>query len=199
MSFLAGFYTFIIELSNVESGIYETIKTKCSRHVDEELEFFFARIVAFAHSYVPDLKLLPDASDPRLPIFKLTDPSGEDGIWGFLGNVDARAIRHSRKSARDMKTVVYFYTQEQLHKFCHDMRGATENWVAGVDFYFIQTELIRWLCGHESNRTKWDVTITDNSTMFLTVEGDSFTAEITSLDIWDEYQRTLKRDILKRA
>lgn len=79
------------------------------------------------------------------------------------------------------------------------MRGATENWVAGVDFYFIEPELIQWLCGHESNRTKWDVTITDNSTIFLTVEGDSFTAEITSLDIWDEYQRTLKRDVLRRA
>ena len=79
------------------------------------------------------------------------------------------------------------------------MRGATENWVAGVEFYFIQPELIQWLCGHESTRTRWNVTITDNSTMFLAVEEDSFTAEITSLDIWEEYQRTLKRELLKRA
>jgi len=199
MSFLAGFYTFVIELSNVERGVYEQVKTKCSRHVGEDLEFFLARHVAFAHSYVPNLKLLPDASDARLPIFKRTNASGEDDIWGFLGNVDARAIRHSRKSARHIKTAVYFYSQEQLHKFCRDLRGATENWVAGVEFFFIEPDLLDWLCGHEATRTRWDVTITDNSTMFLTVEDDSFCGEIVALDIWEEYQRSLRKDLQVQA
>jgi uncharacterized protein YaeQ len=197
MSFVAGFYTFFIELNDTEKGIYDNIKQRSFRHIDEEADFFFARHLAYCHSYTEGLELLADASNPSSPIFKRTNPSLVTDILGYLGSVDVKDIRHSRKSSRHTKTIVYFFSSEQIDRFCHHLRGATENWVEGVEFYFLDAKILNWLTDHDSTRAYWNLTITDRSSIYLTIQTptpSTFASEITMIDIWQEYQKILQRD-----
>jgi uncharacterized protein YaeQ len=191
MSFLDGIFSFSIEINNVESNVYETIKLRATRHEAEGRDFFYARIFGYCHAYTPGLLLTNDATDPRIPAFSKVSLGGDFETWGGVGAVEARTIRHNRKSFRNARTLVYFYSQEQVHRFCHQMRGATENWVSGVRFYYIKPELITWLASFESARATWELTFTDASNLFISINEESMVSEIVELDIWSEYQRIL--------
>ena len=188
MTFIDGIFNFTIDICKVEENIYETAKVRVSRHEAEGVTLFYARLLAYTHAYKANLVLSPDATDQKTPHLYSHCPNGDYLTWGKVGAVTAKEVRHARRASKQTTVAVYFFHNDQVQHFCHEMRGAKENWVSGVHFYFIPLEAIEWLASFERARSKWQVTFTDSNEGFISVGEETQPAQFEELDMWQQYQ-----------
>jgi uncharacterized protein YaeQ len=102
----ATIYTFDIELSDVDRGVYETLNLRVARHPSETEEYLAVRVLAYCLEYTEGITLsmggLSDAGEPALSVRDLT---GAMRVWIDVGVPDAARL-HKASKATD-RVVVY--------------------------------------------------------------------------------------------
>lgn len=195
MSFVEAFYTFSIEIVDPDRQRYESVRVKAPKHPLEEMEAFYARIMAFALSYEEGLVFSQGLYTPQEPAAWKKDLIGNVLTWVEVGEVEVKklrlAIRHAAHS-REIKTLfrVYFFTHAQIQSFCSHLRGSKTNWIEGAEFFLLDETMLSTLALHSSIRSSWNLTISDN-TIYLLYDGKELSAPLTPLNMWDEYQKHL--------
>jgi uncharacterized protein YaeQ len=188
MTFIDGIFNFTIEICRVEEHIYDTAKVRVSRHEAEGIELFYARLLAYSHSYSAELLLSPDATDLKTPHLYSHCPNGDFLFWAKVGETSAKEVRHARRASKLTTIRVYFFKDEHVQHFCNEMRGSKENWIADVEFFRIPVSTIHWIASFERARSKWQVTFTERNQGYLSVGEDFHETLIEELDMWAQYQ-----------
>jgi uncharacterized protein YaeQ len=190
MTFVAAFYNFSIDLNQSDRGLFTSFRLKIPRHELESLEHMYARLIAYLHCYQPGQEFTRGISDSKEPTIWRKDEIGEVFVWAQVGGVERRKLEVSLKQHPRAVHAVYFFDELQVISFCHQLRGSKTNWVKDVHFYQIPAQLLAALVPYETTSPHWTVTIVDGR-IYLTVDGHDLEAEITTIDIWDAYQRSL--------
>jgi uncharacterized protein YaeQ len=191
MAFTAGFYNFTIDLNHVDQQVFTRFRVKTALHPEEPLEHLYARMIAYCHCFRDGQAFTQGLFEPKEPTLWKRDITGEIELWAQLGSPDKRKLEHAlRAGGNSCEIRIYFWKQDQLHQFCHMLRGSKTNWVESVKFFEIDHELLQLLTPLQKSSPDWTVTFTDNR-LYLSVDGHEFETEVRTINIWEAYQESL--------
>jgi uncharacterized protein YaeQ len=102
----ATVYTFDIELSDADRGVFETLSLRVARHPSETEEYLAVRVLAYCLEHTEGIAFsqggLSDADEPALSVRDLT---GAMQSWIDVGVPDAARLHKASKATR--RVVVY--------------------------------------------------------------------------------------------
>ena len=191
MSFVDGFYSFNIKLNNCDNNIYEKIRLKTAKHPLEPLSHLAARVIAFCDCYKEDIKLSQGWFEKKEPDIFGKDILGEFFLWAAVGLPEKDKILKALKFHQNAKIFVYFYKLEDIFAFCHYLRGSKTNWAEGIHFRLIDSSLLDSIEESLTSSSNWELSIVDN-TLYLVFDDLELESKITDIDIWKEYQESIK-------
>ena len=189
MSFVERFYTFECQLSDVERGKFCAFRRKIPKHEAESWEFFYARVLALCLTYEDDAEFSADVLSNDQPVVCRRSVTGEVLYWGDVGLPDTKLFLRRLKSADSNSRGVFFYSNEQVQKFCQQMRGVKVTWEESASFYQL-LEIVKQLVDSEAIDSPWSVTIVD-SELFIEFGTASFRYAVQRLDMKKLYQESI--------
>ena len=190
MSFVAAFYSFTIELSHVDGGIFRRFRVKTALHPHESLEHLYARILAFAHAYRPEQVFSQGLFNPREPTMWEKDIVGEVLSWNYVGVPDAKVLETALRTWPQAAFRLYFYEDGQVEKLCHAMRASRGTWLSRIGFYRFDPGFLEALLPFDSSSPLWTLTFVDNQ-VYLAFDDQEFESSLSVLDMSAEFQRWL--------
>lgn len=190
MTFTDGIFSFDVELSDSSRNLFERVRLKSPKHPLEDLQSIIARVLAYLHSFRSDLVFSQGAYEPKEPSIHALGPIGETLIWIQVGECEKRKLERALKSHPQTEFKVYFFTTEQIDKFCYELRGSKTNWVERVQFYLIDPTLVHDLSKSDHLKHRWSVTFADSS-LYLFDGTEDRSGSIAEIDIWERYQGNL--------
>ena len=190
MSFVDGFYSFNLEISNSTAGIYASTRIRATKHPYESFEHLWARVLALAHSYEPELTFSEGLYQTEQPTIWKKDVTGEVLKWIEVGVPDKKKIDRALKHDRQSEFRIYFYATDQITTFTNLLRGSKSNWISPIHFFQFDPVVLAALAEIIKNNGKLSVTVLDDA-LYLDYEGIQFETLLPELQMWEEYQRTL--------
>ncbi len=107
------FYRFNVNLSNIDSSIYESLDFRLTQHPSENLTYLLTRVFAYLLSYQPNLQFSPQGlSDPDACALFVQSPNQQMDLWIEIGNPSAKKLNKATKAAK--KVLVYTYKNPTL-------------------------------------------------------------------------------------
>jgi uncharacterized protein YaeQ len=154
---------------------------------------FYARLIAYLHSYRDGISFCDANLNPKLPTIWLKDTVDTVVLWVHVGAPDKRKLELSLKQNTQAEHRVYFYQEEDIARFCHHLRGSKTNWVKDIECYQIEARLLEELETQERTSPEWSVSFIDDR-MYLTIDGQDFESTISRIDIWEAFQDSLRAE-----
>lgn len=191
MTFVAAFYSFTIDLNHSDRNVYASFRVKVPRHELESREHFYARVVAYTHAYRSGIRFTHAAFDSKETTLVCYNEIENLLVSAQVGTPDKRKLELSLKQHVDTEHRIYFYDLQDIPIFCHHLRGSSTNWVENVLFYLIDPDFLAQLIQYESSSPHWNISFIDDR-LYLSFSGVEIESEITPVDIWSEFQRSLK-------
>ncbi len=198
MSFVEAFYSFNLHISNSDSGTNVSTRVKTGKHPFETLQFFYARMLAFAHAYVPELRFSQGLHAPTEPTIWRINELQTVTDWIEVGELDAKKLKKALKTAEREQSQAqsparfasYMFSKEHVQSFCAALRGSKQNWIASTSFSLLDPAALDALCNTHRSSATWSVTVVD-STLYLDCDGTEIITQITPLNMWHEFQHSI--------
>jgi uncharacterized protein YaeQ len=171
-------YTFEVQLSHVDRGVYETLSFKAAQHPSETDEYLIARVLAYCLEYREGIAFSRGLAEPDEPAISIRDLTGALQAWIEIGAPDAARLHKASKASP--RVAVY------LHK---DPRG----WLLGlegerihrkdsIEVHEIDRDLIEALKGRLDRRMKLDVTVTEGQ-LYVSVGGETLEGGVARVSL----------------
>lgn len=193
MSFIDGFYTFNIDLVNVENNIYDKLFLKLAKHPNEPFEMLLSKVLAYCHSYQSNLSFSEGYFSPEDPTIWNKDIIGNILTWIQIGRPSYKKIHKAIKQNNDSEFKVYFCNDTEPRDFCYDFRSVKTKDFHKIKFFLIDDEFLQKLIPYISSRMNWNISFIDNM-LYLHWDKLEFESSITQLNIWDIYQETIMQE-----
>ncbi len=192
MSFLDAFYSFTMQITDSERGVYEKIRIKVPRHPNESPAFFYARIFIYAHVYQPSLEFVPGA-ESKGPTIRLLDLLGNMRLWVQVECPDSEKIQRAIRTHKHAEYRVYFLHDEDVERCAHSLRGSKTNWIEPVQFFRLDAEFLEALAATERSSSYWEITFVD-TTAYVIANGVELETRIEAIDMWRRFQANIKNE-----
>ena len=101
----ATVYSFDVELSDVDRGVYESLALRVARHPSETEEYLLTRVLAYCLEYREGSRSRAGLADPDEPALAVRDLTGALLTWIEIGAPDAARLHKASKAAP--RVVVY--------------------------------------------------------------------------------------------
>jgi uncharacterized protein YaeQ len=168
MALPSTIYKAVIQLSDLDRGIYETLQATVARHPSETEERLVARLLAWVLFYGEELVFTKGVSAGDEPDLWSKGPDGRVGAWIEVGQPEAerllKAARHAEQTGLlACGTALHTWERQQLDK----LRNSTVTVIAIEQSYIAQ--LVKQL----ERSISWSVTITEGS-MYLQINNETF-------------------------
>lgn len=117
-------YTFDLELTDVDRGVYETLALRVARHPSETDEFLLTRVLAYCLEYAEGIGFSKGLAEPDEPALMVRDLTGAMRVWIDIGAPDAARMHKASKAAprvvvythKDPERVIRQWTGERIHR-----------------------------------------------------------------------------------
>ncbi len=190
MSFVDGFYTFNLEISDTLRNVYVKVREKTPKHPEETLLHLFARTIAFSHSYENELEFSKGLFDVKEPAIWRKDILGNIQTWVEVGIPEQKRFERALRSDENASFRVYFYNNTDVKSFCGRLRGSETNWVSRVQFFKIDPEILEQLTSFGNVRQNWSITFLED-VFFISSDAGELHGYLHPIDIWREYQNEI--------
>jgi uncharacterized protein YaeQ len=120
----ATIYQFLIDLSDMDRGVYETLELRVARHPSETAEYMVVRVLAYCLEYQEGITLTEGVSAGDEPALLVRDPTGKVIAWIEVGMPDAARLHRGSKRAgrvavythRDARQLLAQLAGEKIHR-----------------------------------------------------------------------------------
>jgi uncharacterized protein YaeQ len=163
----ATIYTFLIQLSDVDRAVYETLELKVARHPSETAEHLLVRVLAYCLEYAEGIAFSRGISEPEQPALAVRDLTGALKVWIDIGSPDAARLHKAAKAAPR----VAVYTHKDPVLLQRQLAGEKIHRPEELELYAIDRDLVAGLVQRLQRRMKLDLSVTDRH-LFLSV-GDA--------------------------
>src|SRR5260221_2253341 len=99
MAIGATVYTFLIAVSDVDRGVYESLELKVARHPSETLDYLVTRVLAYCLEYAEGIAFTRGLGEGDEPAIWIHDLTGKLSAWIEVGNPDPPKVHRARKAA----------------------------------------------------------------------------------------------------
>ncbi|MGA1190648.1 MAG: YaeQ family protein [Bdellovibrionota bacterium] len=187
-------YTFDLVVNDTTQECYSESRVQLSIHPEETPELSYARVLAYAHCLKYSPTLSDDSLEAKNPTLYSRDVSGEYLLWGHVGEVHKKTLKVILRLNSSLVRF-YFFAPTQIATFCHLMRGSKQDWVSQYEFFLFDEHQLTQLatCGFERRNTLEIAFLED--ILYLTKDGETLEGPIKQLDMWEQFQESLKHGI----
>jgi len=178
MALTATVYTFEVQLSDVDRGVYESFSVKVAQQPSETDEYMIARVLAYCLEYREGIAFSKGLAEPDEPPIAVKDLTGAMLAWIDIG---APAAARLHKASKLAKRVVV-YTHKDAERIAQQLRGERIHRSEDIDIVALDRSLIASLVERLDRRMKLDVSVTEGH-LYVTLAGDTFDAALERLRI----------------
>jgi uncharacterized protein YaeQ len=164
-------YTFDIDLSDLDRGVYETLSLKVAQHPSESAQYLVARVLAYCLEYVDGIGFSRGLSDPDEPTIAVRDLTGRLLAWIDVGTPDAARIHKASKAAG--RAAVYVHKDPD--QWLRQLAGSRIHNAAAVVVRVFDRPLIDAIVAELDRRMAFTLTVSEGhvllATQTATIEG----------------------------
>jgi uncharacterized protein YaeQ len=151
----ATIYTFDIQLTDVERGVYETLDLRVAQHPSESNEYLLTRVLAYCLEFADGIAFSTGLSDPDEPTLAVRDLTGLIRVWIEIGSPDAARLHKAGKAAGR----VVVYTHKDPAQLLRQWSGERIHRAAALEVYSFDRSFIAELVGRLSRRMAFTLTV----------------------------------------
>jgi len=171
----AVIHQFIVQLSHVDRGVYESLDLRVARHPSESEDFLCARVLAYCLEQREGLAFSRGLADPDQPALEVRDLTGTIQAWIEIGTPDAARLHRASKAAAR----VAVYTHRDAERYWDSLAGGRIHRADALELYGLDRALVAALVARLERRMAFDLSVADG-TLYLTLGGELFTGPVTT-------------------
>lgn len=180
MALTATIYTFEIQLSDVDRGVYESLSLRVAQHPSESDAYLVARVLAYCREYAEGIVFSRGVSDPEEPTISVRDLTGSIRVWVEIGTPDAARLHRAGK--RSPRVAVYTHREPGL--LLRPLEGERIHQSERLELYAFDRALVAALVERLARRMTFDLSISD-STIYVALGGETLAGAVTRLELPD--------------
>jgi uncharacterized protein YaeQ len=152
----ATVYSFEIDLSDTDRGVYESLALRVARHPSESDEYLIARVLAYCLEYADGIAFSPGGlSDPDEPPIAVRDLTGTLAAWIDIGTPDAARLHRAGKLAPR----VAVYVHKDPAQWLRSLSGARIHRADALELWTIDRPLVAAFCARLERRTTFTLSV----------------------------------------
>jgi len=157
----------VVNVSDVDRGVYETLDLRVARHPSETMRWMLTRALAYALAYEDGIAFsksgLHDVEEPPLAVH---DPTGKLLAWIEIGAPSADRLHKASKASPR----VALYTSSDLSNLRKEIAGRKVHRVEEIDLFQLDPKLLEALEPLVGRRTELSLSRNDGR-MYIDVGG----------------------------
>ena len=170
-------FTFDIDLSDSDRGVYETLALRVARHPSESDEFLVARVLAYCLEYREGIEFskggLSDTDEPPIAVRDLT---GVMQAWIDIGTPSAERLHRAAKSTPR----VAVYIQKDAAQWLSGLAAAKIHRADEIELYALDRGLVQQLVAALERRMSFAVSISGGD-VFVSFADRTFSGPVPRL------------------
>jgi len=178
MALTATVYTFEVELSDVDRGVYESLTFKVAQHPSETSEFLITRVLAYCLEHQEGIAFSKGLDDPDEPALVVRDLTGVMRVWIDIGNPDAARLHKASKATPR----VVIYTHKDPDRLLRQMAGERIHRRDVIEIRAVDRELIDQIDQRVDRRMKVALSVTDGH-LYVTIGGETLEGSVQRLSL----------------
>jgi uncharacterized protein YaeQ len=168
MALTATVYTFEIQLSDVDRGVYESLVFKAAQHPSESDEYFVTRVLAYCLEYREGIAFSRGLAEPDEPAVAVRDLTGTTQVWIEIGNPSADRLHKASKAT----SRVVVYTHKDAGNLVRQLSRDRIHRRETIEIRAVDRELVTQLATRLERRMAFDLAVTDGH-LFVTIDGST--------------------------
>ena len=156
MALSSTVFTFDIDLSDSDRGVYETLALRVARHPSESDEFLVARVLAYCLEYRDGIEFskggLSDTDEPPIAVRDLT---GAMQAWIDIGTPSAERLHRAAKSTPRVSV----YLQKDAAQWLSGLAAAKVHRANEIELYALDRGLVQQLVAALERRMSFAVSV----------------------------------------
>jgi uncharacterized protein YaeQ len=168
MALTALIYSFDVQLSLVDRGVYDSISFKAAQHPSETSEYLIARVLAYCLEYREGIAFSRGLAEPDEPAITVKDLTGTIRSWIEIGNPTADRLHRASKAAPR----VAIYTHRDATALAKQLAGERIHKKEAIELYAIDRPLIDALVERLERRMALTV-LAQESHLYVTIGDDN--------------------------
>ncbi len=173
MAQTATVYSFSIQLSDIDRGVYEAFDLRVARQPSETAEYMLTRLLAYCLEYREGITLTEGVAAGDEPAVLVRDLTGRVTAWIEVGAPDAERLHRGSKLAG----VAAVYTHRDIGLLQNQLAGRKIHRVADIPIYEFGSGFIKTVAPLIERRSVLSLSITERQ-LYLDLDGRSFTTSI---------------------
>lgn len=169
----AVIHQFVVQLSHVDRGVYESLDLRAAWHPSESEEFLCARALAYCLEYREGLAFSRGLADPDQPALEVRDLTGAIQAWIEIGTPDAARLHRASKAAPR----VAVYSHRDAERYWASLAGERIHRAEALELHGLDRALVAALVARLERRMAFDLSVADGM-LYLTLGGESFAGPV---------------------
>lgn len=167
-------HTFIVQLADVDRGVYEELSLRLARHPSETAANVLLRVLAYSLEYEEGIAFSEGIAATDEPAVLVRDATGRLTAWIEVGAPDAARLRTGSKAAGR----VAVYTHREPNRLAQAWAGKTIHRGADIPLYSFEKDFVEDAASALERRNAVTVSVTERQ-LYLDVNGRSSSSAIT--------------------
>jgi uncharacterized protein YaeQ len=173
MALSSTVFTFEIDLSDADRGVYEHLDLRVARHPSESDEFLVARVLAYCLEYTEGIEFSRGLCDADEPPIAVRDLTGAMQTWIDVGTPSAERLHRASKGTPR----VAVYVHKDHAQWLASLAGAKIHRADAVELRVIERALIRDLAAALERRMSFALAVSDGD-VFVSLAGRTLSGAI---------------------
>lgn len=169
----ATIYSFDIELSHVDRGVYETLALRVACQPSETPEYLLTRVLAYCLEYAEGISFGKGLAEPGEPALTVRDLTSALTVWVEVGAPDAARLHKASMSAPR----VVVYTHKEPGQVLRQLAGERIHRADALELYSLDRDLLAGLAARLERRTAFGLSVSDGH-MYLTIGEETLSGEV---------------------
>ena len=178
MALTATIYTFEVQLSHVDRGVYEQLSFKAAQHPSETNEYFLARVLAYCLEYREGIAFSRGLAEPDEPAISVRDLTGALLSWIEIGSPDAARLHKASKASPRVAVYAHKDPRVWLKQVAAERIHRKED----VEVWVLDRELLQLLVERLDRRMSLEITVTDGQ-LYVVLGGETLEGRIERVPI----------------
>jgi len=178
MALSSTVFNFVVELADVDRGVYETLDVKVAQHPSETAEYMLVRVLAYCLEYGEGIEMTRGLSTTDEPAIWIKDPTGRLTAWIDVGAPAADRLHKASK----LCDRVAVYTHKELRHYLPLLAGQRIHKREEIPIYAFDRAFIDGIVPLLERRTKMSLSVTERH-LYVELQGAHFTCELVPVAI----------------
>lgn len=166
MALTSTIYNFEINISNVDRGVYESLKLPLARHPSESMSYMLTRLIAYCLEYREGISFSKGLSDSDEPPVWAHDLTGQLILWVEVGAPSAERLHRASKLGAEV--AVYAHKDPEL--LFSQLSRAEIHRAEAIRMYGLDGKFLEEFGALLEKRSNLSISVSENQ-LYLSVSG----------------------------